>query len=131
MKKPILLKSYRSFPHRVFKWAIKVFNERIVISMNERNKRFLEESLELVQALDLPETDAMAILSHVYSRPAGVIHQELGGVMVTLNILCQVASLDAQECGEIEYERISKPETIAKIRIKQNEKAAIGIGGSI
>lgn len=48
----------------------------------ERNHRFLEEALELVQACGCTESEAAQLVAYVYGRPAGDPPQEVGGVMV-------------------------------------------------
>lgn len=86
----------------------------------ERNHRFLEEALELVQAAGCTKDEALRLVAYVYGRPVGELGQEVGGVMVTLAALCLAQSLDMHAEGERELERIwTKIETI---RAKQAAK---------
>lgn len=110
------------FQGRVKPWMLKCFGEKIAGDKIERNHRFLEESLELVQSLGCTKSEAMQLVEYVYGRPVGEPHQEAGGVMVTLAALCLAAGLDMHGCGENELARISRPAIIEKIRKKQASK---------
>jgi hypothetical protein len=103
-------------------WVRKVFPDEIVFDGIERCSRFLEESLELVQALGYDREKAHVLVDYVFSRPAGEKRQELGGVMVTLAILSYVNSMHMWDEGQYELRRISKPEVIEKIKEKQKSK---------
>ncbi|TNC80294.1 MAG: hypothetical protein C9356_15205 [Oleiphilus sp.] len=86
----------------------------------ERNHRFLEESLELVQACGCTASEAHQLVNYVYGRDVGEKPQEVGGVMVTLAALCLAHGLDMFECGETELARIWT--AVEKIRAKQAAK---------
>lgn len=88
----------------------------------ERNYRFLEESLELVQSCQCSREDAHKLVDYVFSRPAGDKYQETGGVMVTLAALCNVHKIDIENFALVELDRIEKPEVIEKIRRKHVSK---------
>jgi len=87
-----------------------------------RCHRFLEEALELVQALGSSKAAAHRLVEYVYSRPAGEVEQEIGGTVTTLAVLCSAAGCDMLQAGEKEYKRVNTPEMIAKIRAKHNSK---------
>jgi len=87
---------------------------------DERNHRFLEESLELVQACDCTVSEAHQLVDYVYGRPTGEKIQEVGGVMVTLAALCLAQKIDMAECGEVELKRIWTK--VEQIRDKQAAK---------
>jgi hypothetical protein len=113
-------KPIRSFQERVQPWLIACFGEEIAGDREERNHRFLEESLELVQASGCTQSEAHQLVDYVYGRPVGEQHQEVGGVMVTLAALCLANKLDMHKCGELELERIWTK--VEKIRAKQAAK---------
>lgn len=60
-------------------WMVACFGETLTLDRVERNYRFLEEALELVQATGLSEDEVHALVSHVYSKPSGELSQEVGG----------------------------------------------------
>ena len=109
-----------SFQSRVTKWGAACFGPRIAFDLKERNYRFLEEALELVQCLDLPKEKALELVEYVYGRPKGEIPQEIGGVIITLVLLAAANGFDVDKAGETELERCW--EKIDVIREKQKRK---------
>lgn len=110
------------FQQRAYNWALECFGEEIVFNKSERNHRFLEESLELVQSLDMTYSECQELVNYVYSREKGDPPQEVGGVEVTLATLCSVNTLDLNESADNELKRISNPDMMNKIRQKQANK---------
>lgn len=107
--------------HRVALWTLACFGIDIASDRNERNHRFLEESLELVQACGCTASEAHQLVDYVYGRPAGDKSQEVGGVMITLAALCNAhEDLDMHAAGEAELVRIWTK--VDKIRAKQAAK---------
>jgi hypothetical protein len=117
---PLYAEPPASFQARVKPWLFECFGEKIAVDRVERNHRFLEESLELVQSLGCAKSEAQQLVDYVYSRPVGDPYQEVGGVMVTLAALCLANKLEMSENGEIELSRIWNK--IDKIRAKQTNK---------
>ncbi|WP_439126218.1 MAG: hypothetical protein ACNJA3_28020 (plasmid) [Pseudomonas rhizophila] len=113
-----------SFQSRVAPWLVECFGEAIAQDSQERNQRFLEEALELVQACGATSGEAHQLVDYVFSRDVGEQSQEVGGVMVTLAALCYANSLAMHQSGEVELERISRPDVMARIREKQRGKPA-------
>lgn len=109
-----------SFQQRVQPWMMACFGEMIAGDREERNHRFLEESLELVQACGCTKGEAYQLVEYVYGRPDGEKHQEVGGVMVTLAALCLAQGLDMHDCAETELARIWTK--VEQIRAKQAAK---------
>jgi ribosomal protein L40E len=114
-----------SFQARVADWIHACFGSEIASNHAERNHRFLEEALEFVQAGGCSKSEALQLLDYVYGRPAGVMSQEVGGVMVTLAALCSAFHLDMQFCAEEEITRvwIRMPEIRAKQAAKPKYSA--------
>jgi hypothetical protein len=108
------------FQQRVQPWMMACFGPEISADTVERNHRFLEEALELVQACGCTQSEAHQLVDYVYGRPVGEKHQEVGGVMVTLAALCLAQGLNMHEAGEIELARIWTK--VGKIRAKQAAK---------
>ncbi len=77
-----------SFQERVREWVVACFGLAIADDKVERSHRFLEEALELVQTCGVTRDDCLQLVDYVYSRPAGNLHQEVGGVMTTLASHC-------------------------------------------
>jgi len=108
------------FQQRVQPWMLACFGEVIAADREERNHRFLEESLELVQACGCTASEAHQLVDYVYGRPVGEPSQEVGGVMVTLAALCLANGLDMHGAAEIELARIWTK--VEAIRAKQAAK---------
>jgi hypothetical protein len=108
------------FQQRVLEWMMACFSMEICRDGTERNHRFLEEALELVQALGCTRSEAHQLVDYTFDRPAGEPLQELGGVMVTIAALCFPNELDMDAAGEIELARVWKK--IDVIRAKQAAK---------
>ncbi len=111
-----------SFQERVKPWLHECFGEMIAGDKEERNHRFLEEALELVQACGCTKEEALKLVDYVYGRPVGEKGQEVGGTMVTLAALCIAQGINLNEEAERELSRINLPEVVLKIRAKQAAK---------
>lgn len=108
------------FQVRVNAWMLKCFGPEISADSKERNYRFIEEALELVQALGCSREDAHKLVDYVFDRPSGDPKQEVGGVMVTLAALCTTHGISLEEAADTECDRIWT--VIDKIRAKQASK---------
>lgn len=110
----------QTFQQSVTEWAINCFGHTIADDRVERNHRFLEEALELVQSIGATREECIQLVDYVYGRPVGETCQEVGGVLVTLAALCSANRIDMNTAGTIELKRIWKK--IAQIRAKQATK---------
>lgn len=115
------LTSYQSDVHG---WMLECFGTEISANCTERNHRFLEEALELVQACGCTVQDAHQLVDYVFSRPTGEKTQEVGGVMVTLAALCQAQDINLGKAAKQELSRVWTK--VDQIRAKQLKKPAIG-----
>jgi len=109
-----------TFQDRVNPWMMECFGPMIASDKKERNHRFVEESLELVQSCGCTKDEALKLVEYVFGREIGEPTQEVGGVMVTLAALCLAHSMDMHKCGETELTRIWTK--IPQIREKQKSK---------
>jgi hypothetical protein len=109
-----------SFQARVAPWLDATFGPEISGDREERNHRFLEEALELVQANGCTASEAHQLVDYVFGRPIGEPSQEVGGVMVTLAALCLASGLDLHEAAETELTRVWTK--VEAIRAKQAAK---------
>lgn len=108
------------FQSEVKRWAIACFGVEIAIDQNERNHRFLEEALELVQAAGCTKEECLQLVDYVYNRPKGEIHQEIGGALITLAALCNAHNMSMEEEGSMGL--FQNWHKIEKIREKRNKK---------
>ena len=120
---PCTCKPATSFHARVKPWMMECFGLAISADRQERNHRFLEEALELVQAYGATASEAHQLVDYVYGRPSGDPVQEVGGVMVTLAALCLANGMDMHAAGETELARIWTK--VEQIRAKQASKPAM------
>ncbi|MFM0226101.1 hypothetical protein [Paraburkholderia dipogonis] len=116
------LRKVQSFQARVQPWMLECFGPVIAADKIERNHRFFEEATEAVQANGMTRSEAHQLVDYTFGRPDGELHQEIGGVMVTLAALCLASGIDMHAAGETELARINVPETVSKIRAKQAAK---------
>lgn len=113
-----------SYQSEVAKWMDACFGPVVSGDVQERNYRFLEEALELVQALGCTKEEAYQLVDYVFNRPVGEHEQEVGGVMLTLAALCAAHKIDMDELGRRELSRAWT--VIDKIRAKQAAKPKFG-----
>ena len=109
-----------TFQKQVKPWLIECFGLEIASDRTERNHRFLEEALELVQSLGCTQHEAHQLVDYVFNRPVGEPSQEAGGVMVTMAALCLANALDMHEAGDVELARVWTK--VEQIRAKQAAK---------
>lgn len=109
-----------SFQERVRARMTHTFGLTIPNDIRERNHRFLEEALEMVQAGGCSQSEAIQLVDYVFNRPVGEIKQEIGGVMVTLAAFCQAHSIGMVDAGNAELYRCWKKADA--IRAKQAAK---------
>ena len=108
------------YQKRVREWVETCFGEKIADDRVERNHRFLEEALELVQSAGCNKDEALRLVDYVYGRPEGEIYQEVGGTITTLCALCEANKIDLACAANDELDRIW--DNVEKIRKKQAEK---------
>lgn len=108
------------FQSRVQPWMLECFGAEIAADKIERNHRFFEEATETVQANGMTRSEAHQLVDYTFDRPVGELHQEIGGVMVTLAALCLASGQDMHAAGETELARIWTK--VEAIRAKQAAK---------
>ena len=116
---PVMLSA---FQRAVRGWCLTCFGEEVADDIRERNHRFLEEALELVQSLGGTAEEAHELVDYVFGRPAGEPFQEIGGVEVTLAALCSAARQDLDRAAWNELMRISEHDIMNRIRQKHRTK---------
>jgi len=119
-----------SFQSRVWRWAKECFVTDDALSPEQRSFRFMEEALELTQAVGTSKEDVHRLVDHVYSRPVGEARQEVGGVMVTLAALCESKGIIMLAAAHNEIARCER--RTAAIREKDRAKpkrSPLAVGG--
>lgn len=111
-----------AFQARIRDWCVTCFGETTAYDVDERNWRFLEEALELVQSLGGDADGAHQLVDYVFGREPGDPHQEVGGTMVTLAALLAANDLSMSDGARDELERISTPAMMDRIRGKHARK---------
>lgn len=110
----------------VFEWGVRAFGSSHMYNRSLRALRCAEEVIELAQALRVPKEKLHELVDIVYSRPVGDPQQEVGGVLVTLYVLCTAMGMSPEDVFENELSRVlSKP---AEHYTKRNqEKIDLGL----
>lgn len=120
------IKSVMNYQKDADQWAREAFGDEVVDSVPERTMRFCEESLELVQSCGLTKDQAQVILDRVYSRPPDPVpEKEVGGVGVTLAVLCNTFGFSMYKCFLEGLEYCWK--NMEKIRASHARKQSEGI----
>jgi hypothetical protein len=113
---------------RVAAWCAAAFGVDHATSLPQRGVRLLEEAIEAYQAAGGTPEMAHRLVDYIFDRPAGALHQELGGVGITLLALAAAASLSADGCEADELTRIlSKPLSHYTARNKMKNDAGFNV----
>jgi hypothetical protein len=111
---------------QIFAWTQRAFSEAQAISLPQRALRLLEEAVEAFQSVGGDPAMAHRLVDYVFSRPIGVLHQELGGVSVCVLALAAAAGLSADVEEHREVQRVlSKP--ISEFTQRNAAKNAAGL----
>lgn len=86
-------------------WAEQTFGA-VARDPQERAMRFIEEAIELAQAMSVDAGTLCTIIERVYSRPAGSVSQEVGQSLGTLELLARVIGVDADHEATAELARV-------------------------
>lgn len=105
-------------------WAVDTFGT-IAFDPQERALRFIEEAIELVDAIGLPQVAVESIARRVYDRPQGVPQKEFGQAMLTLELLAEVFYIDAREESANEFKRV---QTISQEEWGRRHRAKVALG---
>jgi len=109
-------------------WGVRCFGADHMRDRRVRALRLVEEAVELAQACHVSEAQIEQLVEVVYSRPRGMAHQEAGGVMVTLAVLCDHLGIDIETAFEIEVRRCLSRDP-ADFAERNRQKIAAGLTG--
>lgn len=107
-------------------WVGNAFGTACLYDMRERGRRVYEEAAELAQALNVPREELTRIADHVYSKPPGVVEQEIAGVGVSLLATSSAWGVSFDDVLDTEIERVHTL-PIEHFRQKKAVKVAAGI----
>lgn len=110
----------RDFQDGCTRWVCQAFGLSKLRDQPERRRRFVEESLELVQALGMTREEVLRMVAYVYDREPGEPLQELGGTLTTLASLASGHGMDLQEAGAAGLADAWR--RLDEIRVKQRNK---------
>lgn len=111
---------------RVSRWVIKCLGAHHFNHKKERAFRFAEESFELLQAAGVTPEELHQLIVYTYSRPVGVLHEEMGQVLLTLYAMAESNRIDLDNECETAVEFCW--ENFEKIRKKANSKPFLPAG---
>ena len=94
------------FVRDVVAWGTKCHGEAPMACKRERNHRFIEEAIELVQACGCSRDEVLMLVDYVFGRPVGTVEQELGGVAISLALLVAAHGEDFEYCAEQELSSV-------------------------
>jgi len=104
--------SYLSLYDRIGQFLRDAWPEDITVRPKVRVYRFMEEAMELGQALDVTKEQAQTLLDRVYGNPPGDVKQEVGGVVFTMFATVKSLGMDVLTEGHASvdeaYGRIDK-----------------------
>lgn len=109
----------------VFDW-IEDFYGPEWTNLGERCCRFIEEAIELVQAVGLPKEMVLKLVDRCYNKEKGEIQQELGGASMTLTALAEALKLSREGCESIEIDHCFNADK-EKFRAKHLKKQEAGL----
>lgn len=106
------------------KWAVSIFGEGAEDG-EERAMRFIEEAVELVNAVGLSASVVHAIVERIYTRQKGDRGREMGQAMLTLELLAEAYGIDPSRCADVEFARI---QAVPKEEWERRHKAKVEAG---
>lgn len=108
-----------------FAWACQTYG---VVTRKARYQgfRFIEECLELVQALGLTRDDVIRVVDYVFQRKVGEVRIEIGDVRLCTDILAEAVGHDSDDCYDECLMRVMALDA-TKTRDKDKMKIARGL----
>ena len=99
-------------------WAVRSFGRDHVINVPS-GLRIVEEAIELCQAVGVPQDKVDLCTDTVYKRPPGDPLQEIGGILLTTNIMCASGTMGVAG-GAVEPDDLQKKNSPACSRSRPN-----------
>lgn len=111
-------------PSRFLLWAQETFGD-IALDPRERVLRFLEEAVELAQAMHVSMDTTDAVVARVYRREPGEPPKEIGQALATLELLAKAMKVDADAEATKEFIRV---QSIPKEEWARRHGAKVALG---
>jgi hypothetical protein len=110
----------------ILTWAVNTFGVNTAMNKLERERRFMEEAIELAQSSGMPKEDLIKLVDYVYDRPAGELMKEVGGTMVALQALAEYHDISVDEAERKEVARVLAKSPV-EWKSRQNAKHEKGV----
>ncbi len=107
-------------------WACNAFGAEHAFNLPLRTLRCAEEAVELAQAAGVSREKMFELVDIVYSRPKGMVHQEIGGVLMVITTICAIQGGDPSFYLTNELCRILK-QPIEKFAKRNQDKIDLGL----
>lgn len=111
-------------PSRALMWAEQTFGP-VALDPEERALRFVEEAIELANALNVSHVTLQAIVSRVWNKDRGDVARELGQTQLTLELLSKAIGISADDEALKEFYRI---QSIPKEEWERRHAAKVKLG---
>lgn len=85
------------FQQKVSDWLNRCFGHSEGSDLHRRRARFIEEAIELAQAVGANRETIHAMVNRVYDRPLGEVQDEFGGVLISVSALASSLDLGLEE----------------------------------
>lgn len=107
-------------------WAVRCFGAPHIRDHRVRALRIAEEAVELAQSLGVSKEQAHLLVDTIYSRPPGPYLQEMGGVALTLAVLCRETGIGVENALQRELLRVlGRP--VEHFANRNKEKLELGL----
>ena len=108
-------------------WAIRAFGPAHVGNIPTRSLRIVEEAIEFCQSVGVPKEVVDLCVTKVYNKKPGEPMQEIGGILLTTNIVCAALNnTEPDDLLEMELARVlSLP--VEHFRARNQEKVDGGL----
>lgn len=111
-------------PSCALMWAEQTFGP-IALNHEERALRFVEEAIELANALNVSHVALQAIVARVWNKSPGNVERELGQAQLTLELLSKAIGISADDEAMKEFYRI---QSVPKEEWARRHAAKVAIG---
>lgn len=114
---------------RTARWVVRTFGLPNLTDRRERARRIVEEAIEVAQSEGIDEARVRRLVERVYSRPVGMIGDEIGGLLLTIaawqaNTPSMSPFVEAERLLSTKLE----PGDPERFRAKHADKVAAGVG---